>query len=129
MLKVNHRNTRKMGEICSKLTIKTQGLCTSLMKFLCLYCFNMSLTHVSPLLLVFLLLIWNSLFPRLQACNFITNRLQHRCFPLNIVKRLRIPILKNISKSLLLQPYTAFSSNIFGGILSLLQNWSHCWKH
>ena len=32
----------------------------------------------------------------LQACSFIKNRLQHRCFPLNIAKFLRTPISKNI---------------------------------
>ena len=35
MFKVNNRNTRKMFEICSKLTIKTT---TSLPSFCCLYC-------------------------------------------------------------------------------------------
>ena len=33
---------------------------------------------------------------KLQACNFIKKRLQHRCFPGNIVKFLRTPILRNI---------------------------------
>ena len=32
---------------------------------------------------------------KLQACNFIKSRIQHRCFPLNMVKVLRTPILKN----------------------------------
>ena len=32
----------------------------------------------------------------LQACNFIKNRPQHRCFPVKIAKFLRLPILKNI---------------------------------
>ena len=32
----------------------------------------------------------------LQACNFIKKRLQHRCFPVNIAKFLRTPILMNI---------------------------------
>ena len=32
----------------------------------------------------------------LQACNFIKNGLQRRCFPLNIAKFLRTPISKNI---------------------------------
>ena len=32
----------------------------------------------------------------LQASNFIKKRLQHRYFPVNIVKFLRTPILKNI---------------------------------
>ena len=33
----------------------------------------------------------------LKACNFIKKGLQHRCFPVNIAKFLRIPILKNTS--------------------------------
>ena len=32
----------------------------------------------------------------LQTCNIIKKRLQHRCFPVNIGKFLRIPISKNI---------------------------------
>ena len=32
----------------------------------------------------------------LQVCNFIKKRLQHWCFPMNIAKVLRTPILKNI---------------------------------
>ena len=35
-----------------------------------------------------------------QACNFIKKRLQHSCFPVNIAKFLRTPILKNICKQL-----------------------------
>ena len=38
----------------------------------------------------------------LKSCNFIKKRLQHRCFPVNIVKFLRIPILKNIYERLFL---------------------------
>ena len=38
----------------------------------------------------------------LKACNFINERLQHRCFPDNIVKFLRTSILKNICEGLLL---------------------------
>ena len=37
----------------------------------------------------------------LQACNFIMKRLQHICFPVNIVKFLRTTILKKICKRLL----------------------------
>ena len=33
---------------------------------------------------------------KLQACNFIKNRIQQRWFPLNIAKFLRTPISKNI---------------------------------
>ena len=38
----------------------------------------------------------------LQARYFIKKRLQHRCFPVNIAKFLRTPILKNICEWLLL---------------------------
>ena len=38
----------------------------------------------------------------LEACNFIKKRLQHRCFPVNIAKFLRAPILKNTCQRLLL---------------------------
>ena len=38
----------------------------------------------------------------LKACNIIKKRLQHRCFPVNIVKFLRLIILKSILKRLLL---------------------------
>ena len=40
-------------------------------------------------------------FP-LRACNFIKNRLQHRCFSVNIAKFLRTSILKNICERLFL---------------------------
>ena len=32
----------------------------------------------------------------LQTCNFIRKTLQHRCFPVNITKFLRAPILQNV---------------------------------
>ena len=37
----------------------------------------------------------------LEACNFIEKRLQLRCFPLNIAKFLKTPIMKNICERLL----------------------------
>ena len=37
----------------------------------------------------------------LHVCNFIKNRLQHRCFPVKFAKLLRTRILKNICKRLL----------------------------
>ena len=40
----------------------------------------------------------------LQPCNAIKKRLQHRCFPVNIAKSLRTPILKIICERLLLPP-------------------------
>ena len=39
----------------------------------------------------------------LQACNFVEKRLQHKCFPVNIAKFLRTPILKDICERLLLK--------------------------
>ena len=39
----------------------------------------------------------------LKACNFIKNRLQHRCFPVHIAKFLGAPILKNNYERLLLK--------------------------
>ena len=36
----------------------------------------------------------------LQFCNFIKKRLQHGCFPMNIAKFLRTPVLKNICERL-----------------------------
>ena len=38
----------------------------------------------------------------IQACNFIKKRLKHRCFPVNIAKFSRTPILKSILEQLLL---------------------------
>ena len=36
----------------------------------------------------------------LQSCNFVKKRLRHRCFPVNIAKFLRKPILKNLCERL-----------------------------
>ena len=41
-------------------------------------------------------------FAGLQTGNFITKRLEHRCFPVNIAKFLKTPILKDIFERLLL---------------------------
>ena len=38
----------------------------------------------------------------LKACNFIKKRLQHKCFPVSILKFLGTPIRKNICRRLLL---------------------------
>ena len=46
----------------------------------------------------------------LKACNFITKKVQHRCFPVRFAKFLRIPILKNICERLLL--YLHYNSHI-----------------
>ena len=58
-----------------------------------------------------------------QACNFIKKRLQHRCFPVSIVKCLREPYLQNICERLFLscaeaylglyiQPFNIFAKNL-----------------
>ena len=50
-------------------------------------------------------LCWSFLFKKVAALhprNLIKKRLQHRCFPVDIAKFLRTPILKNICKRLLL---------------------------
>ena len=44
---------------------------------------------------------WSLFLIKLQACNFIKKRLLHMCFPVNIAKFLRTPILKNIFERLL----------------------------
>ena len=48
----------------------------------------------------------------LQACIFIKKKLQHKCFPVNITKFLRSPILKYISKRLLLYFWKMYFNNI-----------------
>ena len=45
----------------------------------------------------------------LQVCNIIENRLQHRCFLVNIAKFLRTHILKNICEQLLLRVFPSMS--------------------
>ena len=53
----------------------------------------------------------------LRACNFITKKLQHRCFPVKFSKCLRIPILKNIYERLPL--YFQYNSHIIFTIIAL----------
>ena len=56
-----------------------------------------------------------SLFKRvaaLKACNFIKTRLLHRCFPMNIAKFLRLPILKNFCERLL---FDCFNGSLLHG--------------
>ena len=50
---------------------------------------------------------------KLQACNFFKKRLQHWCFPLNIAKFLRTPILKNICWRLLLIVQNSYIDSFF----------------
>ena len=45
----------------------------------------------------------------LQPCNYIKKYLQHRCFPVNIVKFLRTSILRNICEQMLLK----FNETVF----------------
>ena len=44
----------------------------------------------------------------LQPCNFIKERLQRKCFPVNFAKFLKTPILKDISEWLLLAIWTSY---------------------
>ena len=47
---------------------------------------------------------WSLFLIKLQTGTFIKKRLQQSCFPVNIVKSSRTPILKNICERLLLKP-------------------------
>ena len=49
-------------------------------------------------------------FIGLQNYNFSKKRLSHGCFPMNIVKFFRTPILKNIYKRLILYMLSAAAS-------------------
>ena len=51
----------------------------------------------------------------LQSWNFIKKRLQHRCFPVNIVKFSRTRVLKNIWK-LLFELFPTWANNITSNI-------------
>ena len=64
----------------------------------------------------------------LQACNFIKRRLQRRCFPVNIAKFLRTPILKNNCERLLLDNiFQRLSSAFFCSVnLSILKAYFFC---
>ena len=65
-------------------------------------------------------------FVGLQACGFIKKRLQHRCFPVNIVKFLRTPILKNTCERLFLQiPERSYSKRV---LLYLLNQMPWLWR-
>ena len=54
--------------------------------------------------------------------NFITKRLHHKCFPVNIAKFLRTSILKNICKRLLLYKIVCSRKDVWS--TSVAQNWS-----
>ena len=56
---------------------------------------------------------------KIQACNFIQKRFQHRCFPVTNLKFLRIPILKNICEWLPLKIY-------LGLLICFLEDLSEC---
>ena len=51
----------------------------------------------------------------LQSWNFIKKRLQHRCFPVNIAKSLRTPVLKNICERLF-ERFPTWANNITSNI-------------
>ena len=55
--------------------------------------------------------------PGLEAFNFIKKRLQHRCFPVNFVKFIKTPILKNIYK----RSVNLFRVFLYHDFLTLLQ--------
>ena len=57
-----------------------------------------------------------------KACNFIKKRLQHRCFPVNIAKLFRTPILKNICGRLLLKEVAILKNTSEQLLLTLLLN-------
>ena len=68
-----------------------------------------------------------SIFKYLKTCNFILKRLLHKCFPLNIAKFLRTPILKKICGWLLLanlEKNVLFFTNItrIKGVFRILSN-------
>ena len=60
-----------------------------------------------------------SFLTKLQACNFIKNRLQHRCFPVNIAKFLRTPFFNRTPPVFILFA-TAFRFNIIKEICLVL---------
>ena len=49
----------------------------------------------------------------MKACKFIKKRLQHRCFPVIIVKFSRTPILKNICERLLVKSVISIILDIY----------------
>ena len=54
---------------------------------------------------------------RLQSCNFLKKRLQHRCFPETVEKCLRAATLKNICKRLLLYLTGFFRTTVFTEVI------------
>ena len=56
-------------------------------------------------------LCWSLFLIKMQACNFIKRRLQHGCFPVNIAKFLRTPILKNIYGKAIVKMVRNYSYN------------------
>ena len=51
----------------------------------------------------------------LQSWNFIKKRFQHRCFPVNIAKFSRTPVLKNICERLI-EHFPAWANNVTNNI-------------
>ena len=60
--------------------------------------------------------------PGCKACNFAKKRIQHSCFPVNIAKFLRAPILKNIYL------HTAASEVTLGSDCLVLPFWTVAFK-
>ena len=52
----------------------------------------------------------------LKPCNFVKKRLQHKCFPMNIAKFLRTPLLKNICELLLLHLFLIKTRDAFAAV-------------
>ena len=50
----------------------------------------------------------------LRVCKFIKKRLQHRCFPVNIAKCLRTPLLQNTSGWLFLMCAVITAESLIG---------------
>ena len=105
-VKVKNGNTRPMCETCSKLTIKTSKRRYELRSDFIIVNFEQIQKQPPEYSIKETVLKNLTLFTEkhlcwgLQSCNFITKRLQHRCFPVNITKFLRTDILKNICERL-----------------------------
>ena len=63
----------------------------------------------------------------LDYWNFIKKRLQHRCFPMNIAKFLRTPVLKNICERLF-ECFATWANNITSNRKWRRHFWSARWK-
>ena len=77
--------------------------------------------------------LWWSVVANIQACNFVTKRLQKRCFPVKFTKFLKTPISKNICKRLLLSfslPTILLCNNfIVSIVLTRFNSWLFSFFH